>query len=137
MRNERGGFLPFIVQPIDVRDRQFGKRLFGDSLETTDVDTVHPSDRRVVSDSEASNAAVFTEEVLVLFRIEAVLDHLLLSREQPKIFRLGHCRPETRSSADRAVAPVRARRQIEISFERYRAAMATSFVGLQHELTFP
>ena len=134
MREERRGFLPLVVQPVNVGDWQFGKFFFRDALEAADVDAIHLSDWCLVSDAEGADAAVLTEEMLVLSCVKEVLGQFVLSRQQAEIVGLGSCHPEPGSPADRAVAPVRARRQVEISFEPNRSAMATSAVGLQHIL---
>lgn len=104
--------MPPVVQPVDVGDWHFGKLFFRDPFQ----------------------AAVLAEEVLVFLRIEAVLGHLMLARQQAETVGLGNCHPEPVSPADGAVAPVRASRQVEISLEPDRPAMATSAVGLQHAL---
>src|SRR5688500_13088882 len=132
MREERRSFLPPVVQPVDVGDWHFGKFFFRDTLQAADVDAVHLSDRGLISDTEGSDAAVLAEEVLVLLRIEAVLSHLMLARQQAETLGLGNCYPEPVSPADGAVAPVRAHRQVEISLESNRSAVATPAVCLQH-----
>src|SRR5262245_26118384 len=130
MREERRRFLPPVVQPVNVGNWQFGKFFFGNTFEASDVDAVHLSDWRLVANTKSANAAVFTEEVLVLPRVEEVLGQLLFARQQAETVGLGNRDPEPVSSADRAVAPVRARRQVEIRFEPNCSAMATTGVGL-------
>ena len=132
MREERRRLLPPVIEPVDVRDRHFGKFFFGDALQAAYVHAVHLADRRIVADAEGADAAVFAKEMLVLFGVKAVLGHFLLARQQAKVLGLGGGHPEPVSPADGAVAPVRAHGQVEIGLESNRAAVATAAVGLQH-----
>src|SRR5262245_26190771 len=130
MREERRRFLPPVVQPVNVGNWHLRKFFFRDALEASDVDAVHLSDRCLIANTESANAAVLTKEVLILPRVEEVLGQLLFARQQAETVGLGNRDPEPVSSADRAVAPVRARRQVEIRFEPNCSAMATTGVGL-------
>jgi len=123
-----------VVQPVNVSDWHFGKFFFRDALQAPDVNAVHLSDWGLISHTEGPDAAVLAEEMLVLLRIEAVLSHLVLARQQSETLGLGNCYPEPVSPTDGAVAPVRASRKVEISLEPDCPAMATSAVGLQHTL---
>jgi hypothetical protein len=134
MREERGGFLPPVVQSVNIGNWYFGKFFFRDALEAANIDAVHLSDRCLVSDTEGTDATVLTEEVLVLPRIEEILGHIVLARQQSETVGLGNRYPEPVSPADGAVAPVGARRQVEISFEPYCSAVATPLVCFQHSL---
>ena len=124
--------MPPVVQSVNVRDRHLGKFFFRDPLQASDVYAVHLSDWSVVADTKGTDAAVLAEEVLILLRVKSVLRHLVLARQQAKALGLGNCYPEPVSPADGAVAPVRAHRQIEISLEPNRSAVATAPVCLQH-----
>ena len=135
MREERRGFLPPVVQSVNVRDWHLGKFFLSDALQASHVDAVHFPDWCLIADTEGTDAAVLTEEVLVLLRVEKVLDHLVLARQQAKALGLGNRYPEAVSAADGAIAPVGACRQIEISLEPNRSAVATPAVGLQHDWT--
>lgn len=104
----------------------------GDALQAAYIDTVHLSDWRLIADAEGTDAAVLAEEVLVLLRVEEVLSHLPLPRQQAKVFRLYNSYPEAVSPADRAVASIRTCGEIEIGLEPHCSTMATTAVGLQH-----
>src|SRR3954465_2543353 len=136
MSEERGLCLPSVVRSIDVGDRHFGQFFFRDTFQAAHVDAVHLSHRCLISYTEGAHAALLAEKMLVLLRIEAVLRQLMLPGQQAKTAGLGYCGPEPVSPADAAVAPERRRRQVEISLEPDRAAMATPLVGLQHAFTF-
>ena len=132
MREVRRRFLPPVIQPVNVHDRHLGKFFLCDTLQASDVHAVHLADGSLIADAEGADAAVFAEEVLVLLRLKAVLGHLVIARQQAKVLGLGNCYPEPVSPADGAVAPVRAHRQVEISLESNRSAVATPAVCLQH-----
>jgi hypothetical protein len=129
---ESGGFVPSVVYTVNVRDWDLGELLFADALQAANVDAVHLSDGRVVSDPERSNTAVLAKEVLVLPCIEEILRQVLFAGNKAKTVGLSNCSPKAISPADGAVAPVCALRQVEFGFEPYCSTVATSFIGLKH-----
>ena len=76
--------------------------------------------------------AAASAAVAVLLRVEEVLSHLPLPRQQAKVFRLCNGYPEAVSPADRAVASIRTCGEIEIGLEPHYSTMAATAVGLQH-----
>ena len=80
MREERGSFLPPVVQPVNVGDWHFGKFFFRDTLQASDVHAVHLSDWSLIADTKGTDAAVLAEEVLIFLRVKSVLCHLVLTR---------------------------------------------------------
>src|SRR5689334_3068946 len=70
---ELGRIIPAVLDAIDIHDRDRGELGLADILEAAEIDPVHRSDRRVVADTEPAHAAMPAEEMLVLFRVEAVL----------------------------------------------------------------
>src|SRR4249919_3880730 len=101
MREERRGIFPPVVQAVDIGNGHLRQFFFGDALQAPYVDTVHLSNGRLIAHTEGTDAAVLAKEVLVLLRVEEVLRHLPLARQQAKALRLRNCRPETVSPADR------------------------------------
>lgn len=80
---------------------------------------------------------MLAKEVMVLVRVECVLDQFAFSRGNAKPALCCDRRPEPGSAADRAVAPIGALSQIKIGLEFQRAAMATSGVCLFHFTNLP
>ena len=62
MGEERRGFLPPVVQAVDVGDRHLRQFFFGDALQAPHVDAIHFSDWRLVAYTEGTDAAVLAEE---------------------------------------------------------------------------
>ena len=122
-----------IVETIDIGDWNLRKRFVRHVVEAAQIYPVHLTHRRIVSHAEGTNTAVLAEIVEVLLRIEQVLRHLRLARQQAKTVSFGHRWPEARSAADGAVAAIRALREIQISFELDGATVATTSVCIQHE----
>ena len=121
-----------VVATVNVRDGDARQFLLRYIFEAAKVDAVHLPDGRVGSHSERTHATNLAEEVVVLLGVEQILSQLGLSGQKPEPFGLRNSRPEARSAADGAVAPVGALREIELGFELHRTAVATPSVGLQH-----
>jgi hypothetical protein len=132
MRKERRSFLPPVVQPVNVGDRQLGKFFLRDALQAPHVDAVHLSDWSRIANTEGTHATVLAEEVLIRLCVEEVFGHFVPPRQQAKTFWLRNRYPKPISPANRAVAPVRARRKVEINLKPHRSAVATPTIGLQH-----
>jgi hypothetical protein len=90
------------------------------------------SDWSLIANAEGTHATVLAEEVLIRLCVEEVFGHFVLTCQQAKTFWLRTRYPEPISAANRAVAPVRARREVEISLKPPRSAVATPTIGLQH-----
>ena len=122
-----------IVETIDIGDWNLRKRFVRHVVEAPQIYPVHLAHRSIVSHAEGTNTAVLAEIVKVLLRVEQVLRHLRLARQQAETVSFGYRWPEARSAADGAVAAIRALREVQFSFELDGATVATTSVGFQHE----
>ena len=125
----RGCVLPFVIHAVDVGDRDPGQVFFSDSLEATNVHTVHLA---FVPDAKSSDATNLAEEMLVLSCIEPVLGQHAVACEEPEVLRFRYRRPEAVAPADGAIAAIRALREVEPRLKPHCAAVTASLIGLQH-----
>ena len=121
------------MDSIDVSHGNAGELFLGDTCQTTEVDAVHLSNRRLGSDTEGTDAADPAEIVQVLASVEFVLDELGLTCQETEVLRRRYRGPEPGSAADRAVATIGSLGQVEFGFEADRSAMALAAVRLKHE----
>src|SRR5262245_32598530 len=104
MREHRWRLGPAVVRAVDVGDRDTREGFIGHALETADVDAVHLADGGLVADAERAHAATAAEEMLVLARVEAILDELARTARQPEPIGCRDRDPEARPATNRAVA---------------------------------
>src|SRR2546423_543115 len=133
MCEKRRSALPAIVATVDVRDRKARQLFLGELFQASDVNAVHLADGGLVADTERAHAAMLAEVVVVLPGVKHVAGQIRFACQQAKPLGLHHRRPEARSPADGAVAPVCGLREVDVSLELHRAAMATAMVSVQHE----
>ena len=121
------------MHSVDIRHGNAGELFLRDTCQTTEVDAVHLSNRRLGSDTEGTDAADPAEIVQVLAGVELVLDELGPSCQETEVLGRRYRGPEPGSAADRAVATIGRLGQVEFSFEADRSAMALAAVRLKHE----
>ena len=121
-----------VIGSVDVSDGNVAELFLRDARQTADVDAVHLSDGRLCSNTERADAAVPAEVVKVLAGVELVLGELGLARQQAKVIRRCHSGPNPRSTADGAVAAIRALGKVEFCLEPDRSEMATAAVCFEH-----
>jgi len=121
------------MDSIDVRHRNAREVFLRDTCQTTEVDAVHLSNRRLASDTEGTDAADPAEIVQVLAGVEFVLDELGPSCQETEVLRGRYGGPEPGSAADRAVATIGRLGEVEFGSEADRSAMALAAVRPKHE----
>ena len=119
-----------VMHSVDIRHGNAGELFLRDTCQTTEVDAVHLSNRRLGSDTEGTDAADPAEIVQILAGVEFVLDELRPSCQETEVLGGRYRRPEPGSPADRAVATIGRLGQVEVSFEADRSAMALAAVRL-------
>ena len=76
MREKSRRLRPALVQSVDMGDRDTRQFLVTHVIETTEVDAIHASDRRIGADAEGAHAATAAEPVLVDAAVEQVFRQL-------------------------------------------------------------
>src|SRR5690349_13297195 len=126
---------PLVVAPIRMTHRGLDEFLQVDVIETRKLDRhVVAADLLHVAALEGAHAASLAEEMLALLAAEAIFAERTLARQQPERVGLDDGIPVAGLRADRAVALVRALREVDVRLELPRAGKAAGPVGFQHGL---
>lgn len=129
-------FTPVVVEAVVILHGRGHQLVDVDTVEAQHVDVVvfGAAHVRHIDPFERPHAAMLTELVMRDRVLAAIVREIILPRQQAKILRQRIDQPQARLGADRAVALARAGADVERRFEANGATVATSLIGLQHEI---